>query len=81
MKSKKIYGIKTTTFDENGEIKVSFLNIGLFTTLKKAYEDMQITARVFDATIYDENTPDMRIHYTSEQGERVMETIETHFLY
>lgn len=81
METKKVYGIKTTIFDENGEVKMSFLNIGLFTSLKKAYEDMKQTARLFDATIYDENEPAMHIHYTNKQGQRVMETAETYLLY
>lgn len=81
METKKIYGIKSTIFDENGEVKMSFLNIGFYTSYKKAYKDMQMTAKILDATIYDENTPDMRIHYTSKQGEIVMETIEVYLLY
>ena len=81
MNSKKIYGIKTTVFNENGDIRASFLNIGFFTSIKKAYKDMQQTAKVFDANIYDENTPDMHIHYTDKDGDRVMETIEAYLLY
>lgn len=81
METKNIYGIKTTIFDENGEVKMSFFNIGFFTSLKKTYQDMKQAAIIFEATIYDEDTPDMHIHYTNKQGERVMETIERYLLY
>lgn len=81
MTTKKIYGIKTTVFDGNGEVKMTFLNIGFFTSLNKACEDMKQTARVFDATIYEENTLDMHIHYTDKDGDRAMETIEVYLLY
>ena len=81
METKNIYGIKTTIFDENSEVSMTYMNIGFFTSLKKAYEDMKQTAILFEATIYEENTPYMHIHYTNKQGERVMETIVRYLLY
>jgi len=81
MNSKKIYGIEVTKFNEENEITMEYTSIALFTSLKKAYEDLKLTARFQDeGEIYEENTPNMHVFYKDSQGIKTLATIKTHLL-